>query len=143
MSILSLLRQVLQLLIIILKDIVGNPNTSQFGGKFMFIVKDNNPDVGFTTNFVVEDEEGVVLPDAATTMEIVSDNEDAVSITVDDTGKAGTVHFGAPGLANINATVLDANGALLGSFGAQFTVTAGDPAQIAGGAIVFDGLTEA
>jgi hypothetical protein len=53
----------------------------------------------------------------------------------------GVVHFGAPGIASLNVQV-SSGGNLLGSFGAQFTVTAGDVSAITGGTIQFEGLTE-
>lgn len=106
----------------------------------MYIVKNDNPDVGYTLTYSVTDSEGNVLPNEETVAEVVSDNPDAVSVDP----ASGTVHFGNPGLANLNATIKDADtGNLLGSFGAQFTVTTGDPAAISGGTIAFEGLTEA
>jgi len=112
------------------------------GFKAMFVVKDDNPDVSYSISAAsAVDAEGNAIPDAQLTYETVSDNPAAVAITPDSTGLAGTVKFGSPGLANINVTV-SFNGALLGSFGAQFTVTTGDPAAISGGSIEFNGLTE-
>lgn len=108
----------------------------------MYIVKADHPEIGFNLTFKVTDSEGNVVPDDSLIVMVESDNEDAVDITVDETGKAGTVMFGNPGLANVNATVESKEGVLLGSFGAQFTVTVGDPAAIVGGALVFEGLTE-
>ncbi len=112
----------------------------------MFIVKDDNPDVAYSVGSpVVTDAEGHALdPQPALTFTVTSDNPDAVAITPVDPSNpiAGLVHFGAPGLANVNVTA-SAGDALVGSFGAQFTVTTGDPASISGGTISFDGLTEA
>jgi hypothetical protein len=121
------------------------------GGRFMFIVKDDNPDVGYTiTAPTVTDAEGSPVPAGSLTFTVTSDNANAVAVTPDPTNPlAGTVHFGSPkadgtpDTANINVAVTDAAGTLLGSFGAQFTVTAGDPAKIVGGSIAFAGLTEA
>ncbi len=117
-------------------------NRAKFIGdfKFMYVVKADNPPVGFTLSYSVTDSEGNVLPNEETVAEVVSDNASVVDVDQ----ASGVVSFGSPGLANINATIKDADtGALLGSFGAQFTVTVGDPAAIAGGTIAFEGLTEA
>lgn len=112
--------------------------------KFMFIVPDNQPDVNFAiTAPTVLDAEGNAIEAPALTYEIVSDNPDAVALTINADGVSGSAHFGNPGLANINATVKDEGGNLIGSFGAQFTVTTGAPSSIAGGGITFEGLTEA
>jgi hypothetical protein len=120
------------------------PHPHLKGGAFMFIVKNDQPDVPYSVGFVVKDAEGQVVPDAAVTVEVMSDNPDAVMVTPDvDNPRAGSAHFGNPGLANVNCTVRLADGTLVGSFGAQFTVTVGDPASIEGGAITFAGLTEA
>jgi hypothetical protein len=125
------------------------PHPHLKGGFFMFIVKDTQADVRFAAGgFVVKDSEGQTVTDPVVlgtlVVEVVSDNPDAVAITPDAADpKVGSAHFGNPGLANINATVKLADGTMVGSFGAQFTVTVGDPAAISGGAIAFDGLTEA
>lgn len=110
----------------------------------MYIVKDDNPDVRYAmAPLVVKDAEGNVIDNPQLVVEVVSDNPDAVAVTPDADPMQGSVHFGNPGLANINATVKTAAGVLLGSRGAQFTVTTGDPAAIAGGELAFEGLTEA
>lgn len=108
----------------------------------MFVVKADHPDVDFTiTPPNALDSEGHQT-DSPLRVGITSDNDDAVSITstVDDELR-GTVHFGNPGLANVNCTFWAGN-TLVGSFGAQFTVTAGDPSTISGGSITFTGLSE-
>lgn len=111
----------------------------------MFIVKADHPDVPFTINPPsVVDSEGNPVDPGTLRYAITTDNAEVVSLTLNPDGVSGTAHFGAPGLANVNVTVEPADGgAMLGSFGAQFTVTAGDPAAIVGGSITFDGLTEA
>jgi hypothetical protein len=116
------------------------------GGQFMYIVKDDNPDVGYTVvPGVVKDSEGNVIPDAKINVEVSSDNSDAVALTPTDPANplVGVAHFGNPGVANINVVAKLDDGTILGSFGAQFTVTLGNPAAIAGGTISFEGLTEA
>jgi hypothetical protein len=120
-----------------------NRNPKFLGGRVMFIVKATNEDVGYSiVKPTVTDAEGDPIPDASLTFEAVSDNPDVVALTASaDDPLAGTVHFGAPGLANINVTVKSGD-LLLGSFGAQFTITVGDPAAITGGGITFAGLTE-
>jgi hypothetical protein len=143
MTILSLVREILIEVLKILREANSTPNQSTFTGEIMYIVKDDNPDVGFELAFVAKDSEGNEVPSDGLSVEITSDNEDAVAVNADETGRAGSIHFGAPGLANINVTVENDNGDLLGSFGAQFTVTTGDPASIMSGTLTFDGLTEA
>lgn len=109
-------------------------------GEFMFIVKADNPAVGYSLSYSVTDSEGNALPNEETTAEVTSTDEAVVSVD----SASGQISFGSPGVASVNVQVKDAdNGNLLGSFGALFTVTAGDPAAIAGGSIAFDGLTEA
>ena len=144
MSILKLVKELLIELLNLIRGLNSDPNRdkSTFKGDIMYIVKADHPDVGFSLSFTVTDSEGNVVPDSALEVFVESDNEEAVDILVDETGRAGTVHFGSPGLANVNVTVEDAEGDLLGSFGAQFTVTAGDPAAIMGGTLVFEGLSE-
>lgn len=113
------------------------------GGKFVIVVKDTNPDVAYDISGVVaEDAEGNVIPDAQLTYEVVSDNPSVVEITPNDPPTTGNTHFGAPGQANVNVNVKNANGDLLGALGAQFTVTVGDPSQIAGGTIKFGDLVD-
>ena len=131
MTILALIKELLSELVGLVRGINSSRDKSNFRGDIMYIVKADHPEIGFNLSFTVTDSEGNE-----------SDNEDAVDITVDETGRAGTVMFGNPGLANVNATVESEEGVLLGSFGAQFTVTVGDPAAIVGGALVFEGLTE-
>jgi hypothetical protein len=140
MSILNLIREILYA---ILKKLENSQGQSNFKGDIMYIVKTDNPDVSFNVNFTVTDSEGNTVPEDSVTVTVESDNEDAVSVTADETGRTGTIHFGNPGLANLNVTVEGTGGNLLGSFGAQFTTTVGDANAIAGGEITFDGLTEA
>ena len=112
------------------------------GGMLMFIVKDNQADVPYSiTPPTATDAEGVAIPDASLTYEATSTDDSVVSLAPAADGLSGTAHFGAPGQASINVNV-SANGTLLGAFGAQFTVTAGDVAAIAGGSIAFDTLSE-
>lgn len=113
------------------------------GGQIVFILKDDNPDVGYSiTAPEARDSEGNVIPDANLSYEVSSSDDAIVSISPSpDDPKSGTVHFGAPGQAAVNVNVKSGE-TLLGAFGAQFTITTGDPAAIAGGSIAFDGLTE-
>jgi hypothetical protein len=115
------------------------------GAHYMYVVKDTQPDVAFVAAFKVVDAEGHEVADpAGLTVETVSSDPNVVGIIPDAGGdaKKGAVHFGDPGLASVNTTVKLADGTLIGSFGAQFTVTVGDPAAIAAGTIAFEGLTE-
>jgi hypothetical protein len=110
--------------------------------KMNYIVKDDNPDVGFAVTVgEVTDSEGQVIPDAQLTVEIASSDESVLAVTTNEDGKSGSVHFGAPGVAPITVQVKDANGNVLGSGGDNFTVTTGDPAAISGVSTSFDGLT--
>lgn len=118
------------------------------GGMFMYIIAADHADVAYhIVEPTVTDSEGHPVPTSALTFEIASDNPGAVEVIPTDQLN-GTVHFGGvtagqePTIANVTVQVKNAAGTLFGSFGAQFTVTPGDPAAIAGGAITFDGLTE-
>jgi hypothetical protein len=124
----------------------SRPETQVKQGAFMFIVQDSQPDVKFTlTAPVVEDARGnPITPQPALTAAVVSDAPDVGAVTFDPTTLSGSVAFpGKEGTANINATFTDDADKLVGSFGAQFTVTAGPATQIVGGSIMFEGLTEA
>lgn len=116
---------------------------ANFEGEFMYIVKADNPDVGYALSYSVTDSEGNEVPREETAAEITSTDEEVVSIDQ----SAGTVHFGRPGVASVNVTVKDKDAGPdddpLGSFGAQFTVVAGEPAAVSGGSITFEDLTEA
>lgn len=137
METLKKIRQVLFLLL----ELTGGVERKTTIGEIMYIVKDDNPEVGFELSYEAFDAEGNEVPEDTLVVEVTSDNEAAVSVVQD--GNGGTISFGSPGLANLNAVVSDASGKMLGSFGAQFTVTVGDPASISGGELTFDGLTEA
>ncbi len=121
---------------------MGEEQQSKFRGEFMYIVKADNPEVGFSVEFEAFDSEGNPAEEDSLDVTVESDNEDAVAVNFDEEAGTGTVTFGSPGLANLNVTVMDADGELLGSFGAQFTVTAGDPASISAGTLTFEGLEE-
>jgi hypothetical protein len=117
------------------------------GGEFMYIVKDNTQETPYQISFVITDVEGSPVPQPDVDVKVASDNESAVKVIPIDL-LTGTINFGSPNAdgtpatANISVSVSLKDGTLIGSFGAQFTVTAGDPAAIAGGKIVFTGLTE-
>ncbi len=114
------------------------------GGKLVIIVKDTQPEVGYSISGVTaQDAEGHTIPDAKLTYKVESTDSDVVSVTPDpDDQTKGTASFGAPGVATVNVLVEAPDGTLLGSFAAPFTVTEGDPASISGGSISFDGLTD-
>lgn len=108
-----------------------------------YVVKADNPDVGFSLTLgEVKDSEGNVIenPEGLTT-EILSTNEGVLGFIPGDNDRTGTVHFGSPGQANLNYSVKDADGTVLGSGSDGFTLTTGDPASIAGITATFDGLT--
>jgi hypothetical protein len=110
--------------------------------KMNYIVKDDNPDVGFAVTVGdVTDSEGQVIPDAQLSFEIASSDESVLAVTVNEDGKSGSVHFGAPGVAAISVQVKDASRHVLGSGGDNFTVTTGDPAAISSVTTSFEGLT--
>jgi hypothetical protein len=120
------------------------------GGEFMFIVKDDHADEQYVLSpVVVTDKEGSVVPGAPVTVEVVSDNPSVVAVVPDADPHTGKVTFGSPNAdgspatAGVTATFKAADGTVLGVRGAQFVVTAGDPAAISGGDIGFPGLTEA
>lgn len=110
----------------------------------MFVVKADHGDTNYQISATVTDSEGNEVESTDVDWEVLSDNESCVSIIPDDDSDptTGKVHFGSPGLANLNITA-KSNGVILGSFGAQFTVTAGDPAAITGATIAFEGIEEA
>jgi hypothetical protein len=109
-----------------------------------YIVKDDNPDVGFAvTTGDVTDSEGNAIPDAQVTLEIASSDDSVLAVTVGDDGKSGTVKFGSPGVAAFTVQAKGPNGTVLGSGGDNFTVTTGDPAAITSVSTSFDGLTPA
>lgn len=118
-------------------------------GHFMIIVKNTQPDVRYACAFNVVDAEGSPVPDAKVAVEVVSDNPSAVEILPDADPRTGAAHFGSPNpdgspaTANITVNVKLPDGTLVGSFGEQFTVTAGDPTAIAAGTIGFEGLAPA
>src|SRR6266699_6332332 len=109
------------------------PGAQQTEVKFVYKVKDDNPDVNYSIEVgETKDAEGNVIPDAQVSVEVASDNADSVSVIPGDNPKAGAVHFGNPGQATVTATVKDGSGNLLGAGTASFLVTTGDPASIAG-----------
>lgn len=110
-------------------------------GMFMYIVKDDNPDVGYHLAFTVTDAEGNPV-DPGTLNVVVTTTDPAVVAATPTDPMNGTVHFGNPGLSTFQVTVEKSDGTVLGSFAADFTVTTGDPAAISGGTVTFDGLTE-
>lgn len=123
-------------------NVLPPPQPQPLEVKFMFVVKDNNPDVNFALALgVVTDAEGKVIPDAQLDLAVDSTDATVVAVTFDAASKSGSVHFGDPGTATVTATV-SSGGNLLGSGAADFTVTTGDPAAISSVALNFDGLTE-
>mgnify|MGYP002132281088 CR=1 FL=1 len=113
MTILALIKELLSELVNLVRGINSSRDKSNFRGDIMYIVKADHPEIGFNLTFKVTDSEGNIVPDDSLIVMVESDNEDAVDITVDETGKAGTVMFGNPGLANVNATVESKEGVLL------------------------------
>lgn len=123
------------------------------GGRFMIIVKDDNPDVRYAVGgFTVTDAEGSPVPGAQVTVKVESDNPSAVAVTEDASpapgSGSGSVAFGSPNpdgspsQATVTAKVMFGD-KVVGLFTETFGVTAGDPAAIVGGAMTFEGLTPA
>jgi hypothetical protein len=111
--------------------------------KMNYIVKDDNPEVGFSVSVGdVKDAEGNVISDAELSYEIASSDDSVLGVTLNEDGKSGTVHFGNPGIAAFSVQVKSGD-TVLGSGGDSFTVTTGDPASISSVSTSFDGLTPA
>lgn len=128
----------------IIRMLRGSQQPHLSGGKFVIVVKDDNPDVAYDVqDLVVTDSEGQVIDHPNLTFSIESSDPNVVQITPNDAASTGTAHFGAPGQANVNLNVMDGEGNLLGALGAQFTVTAGDPKAITGGSLKFGELQNA
>ena len=116
----------------------------------MFIVKADNPDVGYAiSKGTVTDSEGHVITDpdvlAQVQTEFVSDHPEVVAVIPNDpadVAAGGFVRFGDPGDANLTVNVKLADGTLLGTGGAQFKITVGDPAAVDAVGVTFDGLIE-
>ena len=112
----------------------------------MFVEQATREDTryGIRPPTVVDAEGSAVDPQPDLAYEVTSTDATVVEILPDDDNElAGTVHFGAPGIASVNVVVKDAEtGDVVGSFGAQFTLVPGDPAAVVGGGISFEGLTE-
>lgn len=111
----------------------------------MFVLPDDQPDVRFSVSAVsATDSEG---HEVALIENLVSDNEDAVSFVFDEGSsasapRAGAAHIGAPGVANVNYMATDAQGNIVKSSGAQFTITTGAIASVSGGDLAFEGISE-
>lgn len=109
-------------------------------GDEMKSVADDHADVAFTiSGLTVKDSEGNEI--TGIVEEFISDNPDVVSIAFDSDGivRSGNVHFGKPGIANLNYTAT-LNGTIVKAAGEQFVVTTGAPASVDGGEIQFSGL---
>lgn len=108
-----------------------------------YVVKDDNPDVGFSLSVgEVTDAEGQVITDAQLTKEVSSTDDSVLAFTDAGAGDgSGSVKFGAPGQASLQYSVKDATGKILGSGSDGFTVTTGDPAAVTGIVGTFEGLT--
>lgn len=117
--------------------------STQIHFKVMYVVKADHPETKYNISADVVDSEGNVIEATELDWEVTTDNPDAVEIVPDDDNNptTGAVKFGSPGTANVNITA-SYKGNILGSFGAQFTVTTGDPSAIANANITFEGLSE-
>lgn len=112
--------------------------------KVNYIVKDDNPAVGFTVDTgEVTDAEGQVIAEPELTIECSSTDETVISVAANADGKSGTVSFGSPGQAAFQVAVKSKDGTVLGTGGDNFTVTTGDPAKISSVDVAFDGIVPA
>lgn len=106
--------------------------------KMNYIVKDDNPAVGFTlTGGEVTDSEGQPIE---TTFEVTVTDETVLELTLDEGNKSGTLAFGAPGLAEVEYVEKTLDGEIVASGSDGFTVTTGDPANIAPIVTTYEGL---
>ncbi len=123
----------------------GPQQKGQF--RLMYIVKADNPDVGFAiVPGAAQDSEGHPAELALSELDITveSTNGNSVSVIRDaPTNLEGRIHFGDPGDAQVVVTIAKKDGTILEKLDAGFHVTAGDPSRIAGGEIKFTGLVEA
>lgn len=112
--------------------------------RFVFKVKNDHQDESFSIALGnVTDAEGEVLQDITSlSVEVTTSDPEVVDVTFDRATNSGTAHFGHSGVASLTASVKNANGDILGSGAADFTVTAGDPAAISDVKLAFGGLTE-
>jgi hypothetical protein len=120
------------------------PQPEQLEVTFVFKVANNHQDEPYSIAIGgVTDAEGESLPDTkGLTVEVTSSDEAVVAAGFDPSTNSGVAHFGTSGVASLNAVVKNANGDILGSGAADFTVTTGDPAAVSDVKISFSGLTE-
>jgi hypothetical protein len=115
------------------------------GGRFMYILKADTPNASYRINPpTVTDSEGNTVSADNLNFIVTSDNPRAIQISPFD-NLTGEIIIGGPqgdgqaAIANVTATVWYGE-TLLGSFGEQFTVVAGDPSKVVGGGISFQGI---
>lgn len=108
-----------------------------------YVVKDDQPDVPYSVTLgEVTDAEGNVIADPqGLSVEVTSSDPSVVELTPAD-DKSGSAHFGNPGQATVTANVKDANGNILATGSANFTVTTGDPASVSSVEVAFPDLTQ-
>ena len=111
----------------------------------MFILKDDHEDVDYKISPPkFYDAENRPIEDVHTTTTVESSNPDAVSVLpTSGDPLSGKLHIGSPGDAAVIATTRDGSGQVVKISGAQFHITTGDPANIQGGDMSFEGLEEA
>lgn len=137
-------RCLLRIYVWLLSKAYGLENINKGEIKMSYIVKADNPDVGFSVSLgEVTDSEGNPIPEPQLSVEILSTDENVVKLTVDESGRSGSASFGSPGIAAVTVEVKDAQGNVLGSGGDNFTVTTGDPSSITSVSTKFEGLTPA
>ena len=116
-----------------------------FGGDFMFVLQNDHADVPFTISAVsATDAEGETIPLVES---LASSDEGVVSILYAEGSdannpRAGQVHIGHSGLASLEYTAKDPAGNIVKSGGAQFTITTGAIANVSGGDLALEGITE-
>jgi hypothetical protein len=112
------------------------------GVEFMYIVKDDHEDVEYRIGEVTaQDAEGNAVDVAGMNVSVVSSDPAVVKVT-SRTPTEGKLSFGKPGNATVAATINAPSGQQIVRT-ANFVVTTGDVALIAGGNLEIDGLTEA
>lgn len=129
------------------------PALTEKGAITMYVVKADHPDVRYAITLprAADSEGNPISTSDLAVRDVRSDNADAVTITPDnDTGLAGTVHFGKPNAdgspaeANITAKVINVRtGEQVGTLADHFTIPPGDPVQFVGGGFSFEGLNVA
>lgn len=127
------------------------PALTNEGAIMTYVVKADHPDVRYEIELpkAADSEGNPISSSDLAVRDVRSDNPDAVTITPDnDTGLAGTVHFGrsnpdgSPAEANVTARVINVRtGEQIGTLADHFSIPPGNPTQFIGGGFKFPDLT--